>query len=104
MTEPASSYTCMNKINVRLYGSLNNTLPITKRQITFPVFLENKTSLLEILETLNVPVNEIDLILANGAAIHFNYIPANNDFISVYPRFENIDITPLNLRHRGTVH
>ncbi|MCG8379085.1 MAG: hypothetical protein MI865_06380 [Proteobacteria bacterium] len=94
----------MNKINLRLYGSLNNTLPITKRQITFPVFLENKISLLEILETLNVAVNEIDLILANGKAIHFNYIPDNNDRISVYPRFENIDITPLNLCHRGTVH
>lgn len=94
----------MNKINIRLYGCLNDALPVNRRQITFPVFLVNRISLVEILNSLSVPIDEIDLILANGNDVDFQYIPQNNDRISIYPRFYNIDISPMNLCHRGLVH
>ena len=89
---------------MRLYGNLNDALPVNKRQSTFSVFLKNKISLIEILETIGISVSDIDLILANGNDVDFQYVPQNNDRISIYPRFYNIDISPMNLCHRGLVH
>ena len=89
---------------MRLYGCLNDALPESRRQITFPVFLENKISIIEILNAIHIPVDNIDLILANGNDVDFQYIPQNNDRISIYPVFYSIDISPLNLCHRGNLH
>ena len=94
----------MSKINVRLYGCLNDALPFHLRQITFPVTLENKISIIEILNSINVPVDKIDLILANSKDVDFQYVPQNGDRISIYPVFYNIDISPMNLCHRGILH
>jgi uncharacterized protein with PIN domain len=39
----------------------------------------------------------VDLILVNSQPVDFRYKPAENDYISVYPVFESLDISKVNL-------
>jgi hypothetical protein len=54
-----------------------------------------KRSIKDIIEALGVPHTEVDLILANGNSVGFDYHPSPGDFISVYPVFERFDISPV---------
>ena len=47
------------------------------------------------IEAIGVPHTEVDLILANGESVDFDYLVENGDYVSVYPVFESVDITPL---------
>lgn len=47
------------------------------------------------MESIGVPHTEIDLIIANGNSVGFDYNICEGDFISVYPVFESIDISPV---------
>lgn len=49
-----------------------------------------------LVEALGVPHTEIDLLLANGKSIDFDYLVAENDHISVYPMFESMDIQQIS--------
>lgn len=49
------------------------------------------------IESLGVPHTEIDLILANGKSVDFNYILQDGDRVSVYPVFESLNITDVTL-------
>jgi uncharacterized protein len=55
----------------------------------------------DLIESQGVPHTEIDLILVNGHPVNFSQILNEGDDISVYPVFENFDIsglTPLKNR------
>ena len=45
------------------------------------------------IESLGVPLSEVDLILVNGRSVSFRYRLKDGDRVSVYPIFEQIDIT-----------
>ena len=47
----------------------------------------------EAIESLGVPLSEVDLILVNGRSVSFRYRLKDGDRVSVYPIFEQIDIT-----------
>jgi uncharacterized protein with PIN domain len=47
------------------------------------------------IEAMGVPHTEIDLIVANGVSVGFDYPVASGDRIAVYPVFEGIDISPI---------
>lgn len=59
--------------------------------------LTGKRTIKDIIESLGVPHTEVDLILANQKPVQFDYHPEKDDFISVYPVFEAIDISSINL-------
>ncbi len=84
-------------ITIRFYEELNDFLHYRKRKKAFNFPTGGKRSIKDIIESLGVPHTEVDLILANGIPVDFNYHPVNEDYISVYPVFEAIDISPLVL-------
>lgn len=94
----------MYKVSLRFYGELNDYLPIEWRQRSYTTTLRQQSTVSEMLESCAVPYSEIDLILANGKPVDFDYQLQSNDQISIYPIFRSIDIAPLNLINRGYIH
>lgn len=80
------------KAHIRLYDDLNEYLPpvYRGREITFECF--QMTTLKEMIESLNVPLSVIDLILVNGESASLKDALKENDRISVYPYFEEIEV------------
>jgi uncharacterized protein with PIN domain len=85
----------VTEVTVRVYGSLNDFLPPQRRQITWPHVVGRRQSVKDLIESLGVPHPEIDLVLANGISVAFDYAVQNADRIAVYPRFTNVDIGTL---------
>jgi uncharacterized protein with PIN domain len=85
----------LKKVTLRFYEELNDFLPPNKRKKRFEHNFINRTSVKDMIESLGIPHAEVDLILVNGASVNFSYLVNDNDYISVYPVFESIDITNL---------
>jgi len=79
----------------RFYAELNDFLPPHRRMVAFGRQFLVSGSVKDMIESLGVPHTEVDLILANGVSVDFNYQVQHQDRISVYPVFEALDITPL---------
>jgi len=58
----------------------------------FSVELAGHETVKHLIEMLGVPHPEVDLILANGESVDFDYLVRGGDRVSVYPVFESIDI------------
>lgn len=82
-------------VTVRFYEELNDFLPPGQRKTAFVCRYKQKGSVKDLIESLGVPHTEIDLILVNGNSVDFNYLVGEGDRISVYPRFESLDISPV---------
>ncbi len=82
-------------ICLRFYQELNDFLPPDKRQVAFVHPLRQGGAIKDVIEALGVPHTEVDLILADGRPVGFDYQVQDGDRISVYPVFESLDITPL---------
>ena len=81
--------------NFRFYEELNDFLPLQKRNQTFTYSFFGKPSIKDAIEAQGIPHTEVDLIIADGQSVGFEYHLRSGDFISVYPVFEGIDITPV---------
>jgi uncharacterized protein len=87
----------MNTVKFRFYEELNDFLPERRKKILFDFSFEGNPSVKDIIESFGVPHSEIDLIIVNGVSVTFDYNLGDNELVSVYPVFENLDIT--NLTH-----
>jgi uncharacterized protein with PIN domain len=85
----------MKRAYFRFYAELNDFLPPFRRMVPFTHSFESSGSVKDTIEALGVPHTEVDLILVNGDSVDFSYAVQDGDYISVYPVFESIDITPL---------
>ena len=83
------------QIKIRFYEELNDFLPQEQRKTDFSHELKQSRSIKDLIESIGVPHTEIDLIIVNGESVDFNYLVQNGDYISVYPVFETLDISPL---------
>lgn len=83
------------RITIRFYEELNDFLPGERRKCDFEVAFSSPRSVKDLIESLGVPHVEVDLILANGESVGFDYLVRDGDRISVYPVFESIDIAPI---------
>lgn len=83
------------KVFIRFYEELNDFLPKEKKKKRFTHIFIDRTSVKDLIESLGVPHTEVDLILVNGKSVSFKYIIKDGDDISVYPVFENFDISEL---------
>lgn len=91
----------MPKAEFRFYEELNDFLPPDRRKRSFCTEVAERATVKQAVEALGVPHTEIELILANGRSVDFSYRVSDADRISVYPRFETLDVTPvLRLRCR----
>ena len=52
-------------------------------------------SVKHLIESLGVPHTEVEVILANGRSVDFNYLVQADDQISIYPPFHTVDVSPL---------
>lgn len=79
----------------RFYGELNDFLSPSRRHKAFPYRFDLSAPVKDMIEGLGVPHPEVELILANGESVAFDYLVRDGDRISVYPVFESLDVRPL---------
>jgi len=79
----------------RFYEELNDFLPREKRKCSFDYRCARAATVKNAIEALGVPHTEVELILVNGESVDFSYLIREGDRISVYPKFEALDISPL---------
>ena len=85
----------MCQIHFRFYAELNDFLPNSSRQIRFCHDFSGVVTVKQLVESLNVPSSDVDLVLVNGRSVSFNHLVKDGDMISVYPVFESFDISSL---------
>jgi len=79
----------------RFYEELNDFLPVDRRKQSFVYRFKGNPSVKDAIEAIGVPHTEVDLIVANGEAVSFEYHLKEGDRIAVYPVFESLDISPI---------
>lgn len=87
----------MKKIYLRFYGDLQDFLPEKSNlecfsqdgEIYHYTFRGRQTAK-DVIESLGVPHTEVDLILIDSEPRDFTYLLQTDDFMSVYPLFNNI--------------
>jgi uncharacterized protein len=85
----------MYDIAFRVYGRLNDFLPLQYRQQCFVQSWNCRNTVKDAIESLGIPHTEIALIIVNHKSEHFSYILQPSDFVSVYPEFSTFDISPI---------
>ncbi|MFL6642987.1 MAG: Mut7-C RNAse domain-containing protein [Paraburkholderia fungorum] len=79
----------------RFYEELNDFLARPLRRRAFSCACAHGATAKHMIEVLGVPHTEVELILVNGESVGFNHPLSDGDHISVYPKFESLDIQPL---------
>jgi uncharacterized protein with PIN domain len=79
----------------RFYAELNDHLPPRSRYSAVEKRFLVPASVKDMIESLGVPHTEVDLVLINGESSDFTRLIYNGDYVTVYPVFESIDITPV---------
>ncbi len=85
----------MAQIQLHFFHELNDFAAPIRRDTEIIYELERKASVKDVIESLNVPHTEVDVILVNGASVDFSYIVQAGDCIHVYPCGENLDVMPM---------
>jgi hypothetical protein len=80
----------------RFYSELNEFLPAVLRQRRFNLLQCQGSTVMEMIELLNIPCTAVELILVNGEPMDFSCIAQADDRISVYPLFRTIDISTMH--------
>jgi uncharacterized protein len=86
----------------RFYEELNDFLAPERRGRAFECRCARAATTKHMIEALGVPHTEVELVLVNGESAGFDRVLDDGDRVSVYPKFEALDITPL-LRVRDRV-
>jgi uncharacterized protein with PIN domain len=79
----------------RFYEELNDFLPRERRKQDITYRCARAATVKNAIEALGVPHTEVELILVNGASVDFSYLMREGDRVSVYPKFEAFDVSPL---------
>lgn len=80
-------------VAIRVYEELNRFLADERHKQTFPLYLGGgRMTIAGILAHLQIPADQVDLVLINGRAADPATVPAAGDRIAVYPVFETLDI------------
>jgi uncharacterized protein with PIN domain len=79
----------------RFYEELNDFLPPERRRREFATSCARAATTKHMIEALGVPHTEVELIVVNGESVGFAHVLQDGDRVSVYPKFETLDIAPL---------
>jgi uncharacterized protein with PIN domain len=85
----------INSAKFRFYEELNDFLSKDKKKVDFYYEFHGHPSIKDAIEAIGVPHTEVELILANGKSVGFDYLLRNGDRFAVYPVFESFDISPI---------
>jgi len=83
------------RIELRFYAELRELLARQHRSGRVGHVVLPTQSVKDVIESYGVPHTEVEVILANGVSVDFDYRPGAGDHISVYPVFEAFDVSPL---------
>ena len=84
-----------NSAQFRFYEELNDFLTPDQKKRDFSYKFNGRPSIKDAIEAIGVPHTEVELILANGKSVGFDYHLKHGDRVSVYPVFESLDISPV---------
>ncbi|MBP8235982.1 MAG: Mut7-C ubiquitin/RNAse domain-containing protein [Rhizorhabdus sp.] len=79
----------------RFYEELNDFIARDRRRREFDFDCATDATVKHVIEALGVPHTEVELILVNGVSVDFARRLRHGDRVSVYPKFEAFDISPL---------
>lgn len=79
-------------VTVRCYEELNRFLSLSRQRIDFPLPLQAGATVHQVLHTLGIPGDEVDLVLADGRVVDFSHKVKNGERLALYPVFETFDI------------
>lgn len=79
----------------RFYEELNDFLPSAWRKTDIERRFPYPAAVKDFIEGLGVPHTEVDLVLINGVSVDFGHPVRDGDRVSVYPKFESLDIGSL---------
>jgi uncharacterized protein len=89
-------------IHLRFYEELNDHLPPERKKRRFSHVMEDRVTVGSLLQEFGIPLDQVELVLANGASVDFSYSPRDGDFISYYPLIESLDVGSI-IKVRGKV-
>lgn len=87
-------------VEVRFYEELNDFLPAERRKRAFRVPLSEPRSVKDLIESLQVPHTEVDLILVDGESVGFEHLLRGGERVAVYPVFESLNVASASRLHR----
>jgi uncharacterized protein with PIN domain len=79
----------------RFYEELNDFLAPDQRRRDLTCPCARAATVKHMIEALGVPHTEVELILVNGESSAFDRQLCDGDRVSVYPKFERLDVSPL---------
>ena len=82
-------------VSFRFYEELNDFIARDRRRREFDFDCARDAPVKHVIEALGVPHTEVELILVNGVSVDFARRLRQGDRVSVYPKFEAFDISPL---------
>lgn len=82
----------MNHASLRFYAELNDHLPAEERSADIVRAFQGRPAVKDLIESVGVPHTEVDLILADGAPVSFDYQVEDGQRISVYPGFRRLPV------------
>jgi sulfur carrier protein ThiS len=80
-------------ISFRCYAELNDFFSTALKQKEFTVTLKTPITVAEAIESIGIPLSEVDLVLVNSQAASRNHRLYENDRVSLFPAFETFDIS-----------
>lgn len=87
----------MANVTIRFYGELNDFLPKLKRQLPLSHSISGNPTVKELIESMEVPHTEVELILVDGVSAGFGRQLKGGEIISVYPPFRRLDVSGITL-------
>ena len=80
----------MNTAQIRFYADLSFFLPHGTSRSLVTYSFRGEPAIKDSIEAIGVPHPEVELILVDGAAVHFEYRLRDGDRVSVFPHFRNL--------------
>lgn len=89
----------MPELDLRFYEELNDFLPAGRRKRTYRRHIPENCTVSEIIRAEGVPLDAVELVLANGRSVGLDYRPEDGQRLAVYPVFETLELNGLTRIH-----
>ncbi|WP_148254436.1 Mut7-C RNAse domain-containing protein [Aidingimonas lacisalsi] len=95
----------MATAEVHFHGELNDFQPRERQARPFTYTFDRRAAIKDVIEALDVPHTEVDIILINGQSVEFGAILHDGDRVAVYPWSTEPPVpNPQHLRPRPPAH
>ncbi len=94
-TKKHSGESIKKEFTFRFYAELNDFLPLKRKQKAFVQSFKTPITVRECIESLGIPLSEVDMILVNETSVDLNHKLKEYDYISVFPVFESFDVSAI---------